>query len=240
MAITQVETHGPSNAGVVAAAFRDELLEKSTARGRASVERIWTVCQELIAAGKPITVAEVGRITEKRWGGPKAQGIRDQPDRLKRLVDLSATILKEAEGNYPGRNSKAATKVDALVAEVGDQTVRARIRAIVEERDQLRRDLQTLRKAYQRLTPIKDLTPEQCYREIPAPSAAQASSDVAPLLAPAQTFTQVEKLAARQFLDEGFLYDEGLKVDEVQGLVTADGRIVLPAAFITALRKIAD
>ena len=129
-------------------------------------------------------------------------------------------------------------KVDALVAEVADQTVRARIRAIAEERDQLRHDLQILRKAYQRLAPVRDLTAEQCYGELPAPNPAHAGSSAVPPSSPTQTFTNAERESVRKFLDENFLYDEGFRIDEIHGLVTGEGRIVLPIAFITALRKV--
>lgn len=238
MAILQTEAEGRTEEEVAAAAFRDELLQSTTARGRTSVQRVWAVCQELIESGKPITVAEVGRITEKRWGGPKAQGIRDQPDRLKRLVDHCAAMQKKAEGYRPSRATRKGDKVDALVAEVADQTVRARIRAIAEERDQLRHDLQILRKAYQRLAPVRDLTAEQCYGELPAPNPAHAGSSAVPPSSPTQTFTNAERESVRKFLDENFLYDEGFRIDEIHGLVTGEGRIVLPIAFITALRKV--
>lgn len=229
-----------SDAQVAALTFRDQLLGQTTTRGKTSIDRVWTVCQDLIDAGKRITVAEVGRTTEQRWGSPKAQGIRDQPDRLKRLVDLCATAQMDLDTASVSRKSYASSKVEALISEVADQTVRAKIRSIAEERDQLKQDLKNLRQAYQRLTPISELTPEQCYDETPSlPSTAPAADDNHPRTA-ADIFSEAEKQAVQKFLSDKFLYDEGFKIDPVLGLVTSQGRILLPIAFVEALRKVAE
>ncbi|WP_036289135.1 gamma-mobile-trio protein GmtX [Methylosinus sp. PW1] len=242
MADREAEENDPSDTKL-AEEFKNGLLENTTARGRASIERVWTACCELIAAGKPITVSAVGRITKERWGGPKEQGIRDQPDRLKRLVDLCAASQKETEAvRKRGRSkSRGEAAIEELVAEVRDQTTRVRIRAVAEERNQLRRDLLTLRKAYGRLTPIAALTPEQCYDALPQADAEADAPETAVLPAPAEeAFTEAERDAVRRFLDEEFLFDEGFKIDEVRGLLSEQGRIVLPLAFVTALRKVID
>lgn len=228
-----------TDAKIVAMAFRDQLLAQSTNRGRRSVERIWTVCAELIAANKPLTVARIGRETEARWGSPKAQSIRDQPTRLKRLVDLCVAVQRDQGGATPVRSAGSAS-LEAMLAEVGDQSIRAKLRAMAEERDNLRRDLTILRQAYQRLAPIDELTAEQCYDEAASMSRAPQATSPGKSLSDA-SFTDAERSAVRRFLDEDFLFDEGFKIDSVQGLIREEsGRIVLPAAFVTALRKLVN
>lgn len=226
------EAEGPSLAEI----FRDELIAKSSARGQKSIARIWEACEELLRDGRRITVAEVGRITEKRWGGPKEQSIRDQPDRLKRLVEMCA----EAQGaeRIPDESpSRAGVRIDKLVSQISDQLLRARVRAIAEERDRLRRDVAMLRKGFQRLAPISGLTMEQCYGELPQ-KAAEIDAGTAPAID--EQFSAEEIAAVAKFLDPDFLFDENMEIDDRRGLVSAQGRNILPRAFITALRKVVE
>lgn len=228
-----------TDAQIVAIAFRDQLLAQSTNRGRRSVERIWTICAELIAANTPLTVARIGREAEARWGSPKAQSIRDQPNRLKRLVDLCAAV-QAGQGGATSVRPAGSASLEAMLAEVGDQSVRAKLRAMAEERDNLHRDLTILRQAYRRLAPIDELTAEQCYDEVASMSRAPQATSPGSGLSDT-SFTDPEKSAVRRFLDEDFLFGEGFKLDPVQGLIREEsGRIVLPAAFVTALRKLVN
>jgi hypothetical protein len=206
--------------------FRDELLSGTTERGRKTVENVWTVCEEMALAGEEVFVAEVGRRLKSRFGGPNAQSIRDQPERLKRLVDLVAEATQSSKP-APGRRE------DDLLADIKDQTIRAQVRLALEERDRLRKEVTALKKAFERIAPIRDLSAEQCYRPMPdgAPEEASPSAKDA--------FAADERAAVRRFLSPGFLHDEGFRIDDRLGLLSDEtGRSILPPAFVRALRKI--
>lgn len=212
---------------LVASQLRNELLADTTERGRRTIQNIWLVCEEMFCAGESITVAEVGRRLDTRFGGPKAQSIRDQPERLKRLVDLCAEIGGRAKP-LPAREE------EGVLGDIRDQTVTARVRAMLGERDALRKEVTALRKAFQRLAPIDALSADQCYG--PGPGGARGADAAAP--AP-HAFTPDEKAAVRKFLEANFLRDEGFRIDDSLGLLSDDtGRTILPPAFVRALRKI--
>ena len=214
---------------LVASQFRDELLATTNDRGRRTINNIWLVCDEMFRAGDPISVAEVGRRLHARFEGPKAQSIRDQPERLKRLVDLCAQV-------GPRPKPLGTREEEGILGEISDQTVRARIRLVLDERDRLKRELTALRKVFGRLSPIKTLTVEQCYG-----SANESEHDRSEdgHLVSLNTFTSDEKAAIRKFLSPGFLQDEGFRIDDRLGLLSDEsGRSILPPAFIRALRKI--
>lgn len=215
----------------IAVEFRDELLDSTNNKGCITVGRVWQACEELTSTGRAITVAAVGRLTEYRWGAPKTQSIRDQPARLKRLVDLCAAA--QSDMPQPNKASGQAGELEVLLEEISNLVTRSTVRAIIHERDGLRRDNRALRGAFQRLSPIGQLTPQQCYNK------AEADPNVrSPSVELQSMFTELETTAVRRFLDANFLYDEGLEIDEVQGLTTTSGRIVLPIQFVSALRKI--
>jgi hypothetical protein len=124
---------------------------------------------------------------------------------------------------------------DVLLVDIPDQTARARVRLVIEERDRLRKDVAALRKAFERLAPVSRLTAVQCYGDtsgVPGGETTQHAEGV--------QFTADERMSVRRFIDKDFLYGEGFKIDDHLGLL-ADGsnRIVSPIAFIRALRKVA-
>ncbi|WP_425311759.1 gamma-mobile-trio protein GmtX [Microvirga massiliensis] len=213
----------------LAQAFRDELLALTTARGRATISRLWAACDEMLRSGETITVAEIGRRLTSKYGGPKAQSIRDQPSRLKRLVDLCAAIQRKSEAE------QHRVKLGSIVPLITDSTLQARVRWLEESSARDRQDALAAKRALQRLAPVRDLTPEQCYGPFP-----QNPSSSSGALSPNQsTLSEPEKQSIRDFLDPTFLYNEGLRIDEALGLLNDEtGRIVMPVTFVRALRKI--
>lgn len=208
--------------------FRDQFAH-TTERGKKTLTRLREVCLELIEADEPIIVATVGRILKKRYGGPDAQSIRDQPARLRRLVELYTQFQRER--NPPPPPSRQNDK--DLLVQVDDLKLRAELRHVIAERDRLLDETRALRQAFKRLAPIKDLTPEQCQGPICGiPSSASPSGQ-------ANGFTDGERQAAARFLDPDFLYDEGLRIDEELGLIRdSTARLIAEVPLITALRKI--
>jgi hypothetical protein len=91
--------------------------------------------------------------------GAKTQSIRDQPERLKKLVDLCAQAQRHDE-KIDVRSPLPKSKTERLLNGVTDQTARAQLQSIVYERDRLQTEIKALRPAFARLSPISNLTEE--------------------------------------------------------------------------------
>lgn len=68
------------------------------------MSRIRAACDALDKGACAYTIADVGRYCERRWGGPKAQSIRNKPDVLARYIRL-----RIAEHTLRGSNSEQAS-----------------------------------------------------------------------------------------------------------------------------------
>jgi len=215
-----------------AEAFFQVRHTETTKRGQKTLENIRTVCLEMISAKEEIIVAKVGRTLKERYGGPDVQSIRDQPDRLKRLVEMYA-VYQQA---LVPRRERPERRTEQRLAEINDLGLRAALREVIAERDELKAQVKALRQAFKRLQPIERLTSDQCYGPIAeGTSIAQVGEAAATPL-----FTPDEVRAVTHFLNEEFLFDEGLRIDEGIGLTKDESnRLLLGFPFITALRKIA-
>ena len=204
---------------------------ETTKRGQKTLENIRAVCLEMASAKEEIIVAKVGRTLKKRYGGPDVQSIRDQPDRLKRLVEMYAAYQQAL---VPKRE-RPERRTEQRLAEINDLGLRAELRELIAERDELKAQVKVLRQAYKRLQPIEKLTPEQCY----GPVAERTSIVQFDETTSTPLFTPDEARAVTHFLNEDFLFDEGLRIDEGTGLIKDESnRLLLGFPFITALRKI--
>lgn len=75
----------------VSTSFYETVVTNSEGVARIkSMQRIRTACGSLEKAGsqEQYTIADVGRYCEQRWGGPKAQSIRNSPAVLARYIRL--------------------------------------------------------------------------------------------------------------------------------------------------------
>lgn len=75
----------------ISEALYDEIVANTEATIRLkSMSRIRMACDSLDkeCEGRPYTVADVGRFCERKWGGPKAQSIRNSPDVLTRYIRI--------------------------------------------------------------------------------------------------------------------------------------------------------
>lgn len=116
------------NAQQTVATAYDQLLEQSTnPRQRTSLERIKAACDFLDANGLKISPASVERYClDRQWDGPKAQSIRNSKDVLMRYLQLRQSSQKW---------SKPA-KADSEGPEIADESLRAYVQLLKEERDQ--------------------------------------------------------------------------------------------------------
>lgn len=116
------------NAQQTIATAYHQLLEQSTnPRQRISLERIKAACDFLDANGLKVSPASVERYClDRQWDGPKAQSIRNSRDVLMRYLQLRQSSQKW---------SKPA-KSDSDGPEIADESLRAYVQLLREERDQ--------------------------------------------------------------------------------------------------------
>lgn len=107
-------------------AYNELLRAALNPRQRESLERISKACDYLEEQGLRITPSAVERYcVERDWGGPKAQSIRNS-EALSKLLKLRCS-------GQTVRQDRKATKSPPLIA---DQTLRAYVQLLEEERDQ--------------------------------------------------------------------------------------------------------
>jgi hypothetical protein len=215
-----------------AEAFFQVKHTETTKRGQKTLENIRAVCLEMISAKEEIIVAKVGRTLKERHGGPDVQSIRDQPERLKRLVEMYAAYQQA----LVSKRERPERRTEQRLTEINDLGLRAELREVIAERDELKAQVKALRQAFKRLQPIERLTSDQCYGPVAeGTSIAQVGEVSATPL-----FTPDEVHAVTHFLSEDFLYQEGLRIDDGIGLMQEESnRFLIEFPFITALRKIA-
>lgn len=115
-------------------------------------KRAWSITN----AAQKVTVATVGTLTEKRWGSPKEQSIRDQPERLKRLVEL-VSLAQKFNSSSPKRRGH---EYESDLSKFLDQGAKARLRHALQELDQARSEIKMLKKAFRKLAPIDQIIHE--------------------------------------------------------------------------------
>jgi len=105
-----------------------QLLEQSTnPRQRTSLERIKAACDFLDANGLKVSPASVERYClDRQWDGPKAQSIRNSKDVLMRYLQLRQSSQKWSK----------PTKTGSGEPEIADESLRAYVQLLREERDQ--------------------------------------------------------------------------------------------------------
>lgn len=96
-------------------------------RQRQSLERIKAACDYLDTNGLKISPATVERYCfEREWDGPKAQSIRNSKDMLMRYLQLRQS----------GQRWDKPRKGTAAEPEIADESLRAYVQLLKEERDQ--------------------------------------------------------------------------------------------------------
>ncbi|MCZ8316606.1 gamma-mobile-trio protein GmtX [Phreatobacter sp.] len=213
--------------------------EAQTDRARRTLRNIRSVCLEFLADGRPVYVAAVARELVTKYGGPKEQSIRDQPLRLRLLVELygreqqAEATASGAQSN--GRKGQKASKDESVLDAITDINVRAYVSALMTSLDDAQGELSSLRAAFRRIK-VTHLNHTQCYEQI----EECADEDVSEGRLSRSPLTEAEIDAIRTFLSDRFLYDENMRVDESLGLVSdRSGRLIIGLPFVSALRKMA-
>ncbi|MGF6555468.1 hypothetical protein ABIA48_001848 [Pseudomonas sp. S30_BP2TU TE3576] len=196
-----------------------ELMQNSTnPRQQQSLERIKRACDYLEEQGLKISAGSVERYcTDHDWDGPKAQSIRNSPV-LKKLLELrqSSQIL---------RRDRKANKPMMLIP---DETVRAYVAMLEEERDQAIADRTRIMEG---LRSIPGVPVDNFLRvgfggvAISAPPA-KAKPEISPTL----------REAVCRLLNPTLLADCGMSLERERLRQKTTNNILLEKQHVTALR----
>lgn len=132
-------------------AKESEKLYRSIADGeydprlKRSLQNIKEVCDEIEKHGGKIYAARVGRLCKEKFGRPAAQSIRNQPDTLKRYVDLRA--------------AEQSLRVDAGQKEsklkISDPKIRAYVLMLEEQVRDYKEENGRLKKLFEGIAPVE-------------------------------------------------------------------------------------
>jgi hypothetical protein len=114
-------------------------------RLKKSLEYIKEVCDEAEKHGGRIYVGRIGRLCREQFGGPAAQSIRNQPDTLKRYVDIRA-----AEQVLPARTGQKENGI-----KISDAKVRAYVLLLEEQVRDYEEQIKILKRLFKRITPVE-------------------------------------------------------------------------------------
>lgn len=108
-------------------AYAAALGQANNPRQRLSLERIKAACDYLDKNGLKISPATVERYClDREWNGPKAQSIRNSKGMLMRYLELRQSGQR---WNTPVKGTKS-------MPEIADESIRAYVQLLKEERDQ--------------------------------------------------------------------------------------------------------
>ena len=201
---------------------RQLIASTSNPRRKASIEAVRDALVKLTGRRESISVAAVARLTEKMPGGPREQSIRNDPNGLKRLIEL-ALLGQPPSTRSTSRNPDNVFDVGDF-AGIPDPVLRSRCQGMAEQVRLLERENARLRAAMKRLQALHHL------------DEMGASGDLTQAN-PSTVLTEGERQAMSQFLEQ--LAHEGFAVDAGSGeLLSRSGRTVAPPAFIAGLRKL--
>jgi hypothetical protein len=202
----------------------ERLCRDADDRRVASLKIIHSVCHRLRSDGQRMTRKIVGRLS-KRDGGPDARAIVNPAGAPYRIL-IDAHLAAAGVAKTANKPSKAGS--DGLLDGITNTTQRKRIELLREDVSRLNGELKALQHIANK-TAVVTVEEAKGGAGIPAAKAGQcASVDLLPF----------EREALNAALDPSRLASVGLTVD-ARGRVLFEGRALFPAAFATALTKIA-
>lgn len=106
--------------------FERRLSSLTNTRARQSLERIKEACDFLESSQAVITPTKVARYCESRWGGPKAQSIRNSAD----------TLFAYVQARRGGQAIPVSDRKKHYEPPIRDEAVRAYVALVKAERDE--------------------------------------------------------------------------------------------------------
>jgi hypothetical protein len=113
-------------------------------RLKGSLRNIKEVCDEREKHGGRIYVGRIGRLCREQFGGPAPQSIRNQPDTLKRYIDLRA-----AEQLLPAETGRKETG-----PKISDPKIRAHVLLLEEQVRDYEEQVRILKKLFEKIAPV--------------------------------------------------------------------------------------
>lgn len=187
-----------------------------------SLRNLYNTLRHLLSVGSNVTsVAAIARTVEELgFNAPKAQSIRNVEGRdFRDLISAYLALSDDKRSGEPSDDEK-------LVVGIEDLQVAAQVRWILNENRSLKRRLDLLHAAFQKLEPLKLLSA--------APSSKEpgSGSDLV-------GFTEIEIEAVREF--RANLSDIYCVIDETSGaLLYKENLEVAPPGFGQALAKLTE
>jgi len=200
-------------------AYNELLSATLNPRQRESLERISKACDYLEEQGLRITPSAVERYcVERDWGGPKAQSIRNS-EALSKLLKLRCS-------GQTVRQDRKATKSPPLIA---DQTLRAYVQLLEEERDQAKAARSRIEAGLRTIpgVPIDDLI-RLGFGEKPLIREEQPSAKL----------NSVAIEAIQLLLTDARLSECGLQLYKDRLRQSLTGNVLLEKRHVEALRKL--
>lgn len=192
---------------------------------RVNLDLLWVILEEMRLAAKiDFSLAEVGRLLEKR-GGPKTQSLRNaQGEHFRRIITAYAQAIR-ASTRYVAKDK---SQVDIAIDLINDPGIRGVLRQALSDMKRLKHENDMLRSAY------KDLR----IGILAAPSTQERATDVLP---PPQ-FTLSPRLldALRKGIDPIRLQERGLSIGANGTILDTSGIPIFPPAFVTAIERVLE
>lgn len=200
--------------------FEGLMVEAKNPRLKASLKRVKEACDFLEASSGAITPTSVGRFCETKWGGPKAQSIRNQPDILLRYIDT-----RKGQQKLP---MEKGNRVSEPV--IHDETVRAYVSLLRAERDEAVRNTSRIIQGLRKIPgiPIDELIGNG-FKPIPA--------DTKPLM---NAISSNAASALTKLLNDTHLAKTGLELRKDRLRNSLTGEVLLEKSEVEALRELSQ
>lgn len=205
----------------------DEVLARSNARRRATIERFVQVLRHMQANGaRMFSVSAVGKVCETQ------KIITTQAIRNATGVDYRRLIEAFARSIGAATTYSAPVKVTSLeeaIAGIADKDVRTRLRYLLAEVKSLRNENNTLAAAFKRLS--FDGHPPSSERELALPSTPVNPSEIK-IHPPAQ----FDVVPLAEFVSERWIDRKGWLIDQYGTIRDENDDRLTPNGFVPALR----
>lgn len=204
----------------IQAIFDQCMAESKNPRQQESLKRIHRACEYLQQQDFPITHSAVERYcTDHDWEGPKAQSIRNSP-----ALNRYLTLRKS------GQVVRANTKASRPIPLIADETLRAYVNLLSEERDQAIADKTRIVKG---LGSIPGLPIDELIRQgfgAPPTKPNQTELRLSPLM----------REALGRLFNEQVLSNCGLHLHRERLIHKLTGNELLEKRHVEAIRSLAD
>lgn len=207
----------------VDALYESLIAKASNPRQKASLERVKHASDYLESNGLKVSASSIERYCiDRGWDGPKAQSIRNSKDVLLRYVKLRHAGQR-VDTSHPKADGEPA---------IADETLRAYVQLLKEERDQAVATKRRIEAGLRRLPgiPVDDLIRSGLGGAAVQPSAAQGPD--------AQAVDHRALNAIRRLFEPAHLADCGLELYKERLRQVSTRNVLLERDEVEALRRL--